>query len=255
MPTPKKLASWNVNGLRAVLAKGFRDYLKEEKPDVICLQEIKCTSEQVTYDLTGYEPFWNSAEKPGYSGTAIFTRVAPLKVTRGMKLPAHDGEGRVLTAEFDDYYLVNVYTPNAQRTLDRLDYRVNEWDVAFRTYVAKLAKKKPVVFCGDLNVAHKEIDLANPKSNQKNAGFTPEERASFDKLLAAGFVDTFREFEKGPGHYSWWSQRPGVRAKNIGWRLDYFVASEGLRDRLKASGIRSKVFGSDHCPVVLELKK
>jgi exodeoxyribonuclease-3 len=255
MPTPTKLVSWNVNGLRAVLAKGFRDYLADEKPDVICLQEIKCTSDQVTYDLTGYEPFWNSAAKPGYSGTALFTRRAPLAVTTGMQLPAHDGEGRVLTAEFAAFYLVNVYTPNAQRELTRLAYRVNEWDVAFRKYVVKLAKKKPVIFCGDLNVAHKEIDLANPKSNQKNAGFTPEERASFDQHLAAGFFDTFRAFEPGPGHYSWWSQRPGVRAKNIGWRLDYFIASESLRDRLKAARIRSKVMGSDHCPVVLELKK
>ena len=254
MASPKKLVSWNVNGLRSAVAKGFHDFVAAEKPDAVCVQETKCTPEDIELNLKGYEPFWNCADKKGYSGTALLTRVAPEDVRYGLGISAHDREGRVITAEFSDYFLVNVYTPNSQRTLDRLAYRTGEWDVAFRKHVVKLAKKKPVVFCGDLNVAHTEIDLANPKSNKRNAGFTQEERESFGKLLAAGFVDTFREFEKGPGHYTWWSQRPGVRAKNIGWRIDYFVVSEALRPRLKASTIRPKVLGSDHCPVVLELK-
>jgi exodeoxyribonuclease-3 len=202
----------------------------------------------------GYEPYWNAAVKKGYSGTVTFTKRKPLSVVLGIGLPNHDGEGRVVTTEFADFYLINVYQPNSQRGLTRLDYRVKEWDPAFLAYIRRLDKKKPVVFCGDLNVAHTEIDLANPKTNRRNAGFTEEERTSFSALLASGFVDTFREFEKGPGHYTWWSQMGDCRARNIGWRVDYFVASERLRPVLKGAFIQPKVFGSDHCPVGLELK-
>lgn len=253
MPSPRKLVSWNVNGLRAVLNKGFLDFFKAADADAVCLQETKCTPDQVEVGIKGYELLWNCAEKKGYSGTAVFTRVAPLDVRLGLGKRDHDTEGRVITVEYDDYYLVNVYTPNAQRTLERLPYR-QTWDAAFLAYVKGLEKKKPVVFCGDLNVAHQEIDLANPKSNKKNAGFTPEERAGFDAIVAAGFVDSFRHFEPGAGHYTWWSQRPGVRAKNIGWRIDYFVVSQALKPRMKAAKILPHVTGSDHCPVTLELK-
>lgn len=253
MPSPRKLVSWNVNGLRAVLNKGFLDFFAAADADAVCLQETKCTPDQVDLAPKGYELIWNCAEKKGYSGTAVFTRVAPWDVRLGIGKRHHDGEGRVITVEYDDYYLVNVYTPNAQRTLERLPYR-QQWDADFLRYLKGLEKKKPVVFCGDLNVAHKEIDLANPKSNKKNAGFTPEERAGFDALVAAGFVDTFRHFEPGAGHYTWWSQRPGVRAKNIGWRIDYFVVSQALKPRLRKAAIMPHVMGSDHCPVTLELK-
>ena len=248
------LVSWNVNGLRSALKKGFAGVITETAPDVVCLQEIKAMPEQVELSLDGYRAYWNPAERKGYSGTLILSRPEPLRVTHGLGIPAHDGEGRLITAEFDDFFLVNVYTPNAKRDLSRLDYRTREWDVDFLAHLKELEAAKPVVLCGDLNVAHKEIDLANPKANVRNAGFTIEERASFDALMAAGFIDTFREFTPEGGHYTWWSQRIGVREKNIGWRLDYFCVSASLRPRVRRSFIRPEVMGSDHCPVVMEFE-
>jgi exodeoxyribonuclease-3 len=249
-----KLISWNVNGLRAVLKKNFLEFLAHEKPDVLCLQETKCHPDQVEQLWpASYTTFWNSAEKKGYSGTAIFTKTRPLKVTPHLGIAEHDREGRVLTAEFADFFLVNVYTPNSKRELERLPYR-QVWDADFLRYLKKLEKKKPVIFCGDLNVAHTEIDLANPKTNKFTHGFTAEERAGFSAFVAAGFVDTFREFEKGGGHYSWWSQMSDARARNVGWRIDYFLISAALRPRLKRAAILPHVTGSDHCPVVIELK-
>lgn len=248
-----KLVSWNVNGLRAVLKKNFMDYLAAEQPDVLCLQETKCTPDQVEQLWpAGYSVYWNSAEKKGYSGTAIFTKNKPLKVTPHIGVDEHDKEGRVLTAEYADHFLVNVYVPNAKRELERLPYR-QVWDRDFLAYLKKLEKKKPVIFCGDLNVAHTEIDLANPKANVRNHGFTIEERNGFSAFVQAGFVDTFREFEKGGGHYSWWSPMGGARARNVGWRIDYFLISAALRPRLKKAYIQPKITGSDHCPVVIEL--
>ena len=248
-----KLISWNVNGLRAVLKKNFLEYLADEQPDVLCLQETKCTPDQVEAIWPpGYSVFWNSAVKKGYSGTAIFTKVPPLKVMPHIGITEHDNEGRVLTAEYKDFYLVNVYVPNSKRELTRLPYR-QQWDRDFLAYLKNLEKKKPVIWCGDLNVAHTEIDLANPKANVRNHGFTPEERAGFSACVAAGFVDTFREFERGGGHYSWWSPLSGARARNVGWRIDYFLISQSLRPRLKHAFIRPKIMGSDHCPVGIEL--
>ncbi len=249
-----KIISWNVNGLRAVLQKGFSDYLQKEDPDIICLQETK-----IDHSLTGNHAFdnypyvfWNCAEKKGYSGTAIISKIKPLDVTYGLAMDHHDKEGRVITAEFEKYYLVVVYTPNAQRGLLRLKYR-QEWDKDFLAFVKKLEKKKPVVFCGDLNVAHKEIDIANPKSNHMNPGFTDEERADFDNIIDAGYIDTFRVFNKEPDQYTWWSYMFNARAKNIGWRIDYFVVSEKLQSKLKSAFIRQEVHGSDHCPVGIEI--
>lgn len=249
-----KLISWNVNGLRAVLRKNFLDYLEQESPDVLCLQETKCGPDDVEQLWpASYTTYWNTAEKKGYSGTAIFTKTRPLAVTLGIGVAEHDREGRVLTGEFPDFWLVNAYVPNSQRELTRLAYR-QEWDAAFLRYLKKLERRKPVIFCGDFNVAHTEIDLANPKANVRNHGFTPEERAGFDALVGAGFVDTFREFEPGGGHYTWWSPIGGARARNIGWRLDYFLISAALRPRLKQAFIRAEVPGSDHCPVGVALK-
>jgi exodeoxyribonuclease-3 len=251
-----KLVSWNVNGIRAALKKGAMDYFAACGADVICLQETKAHPGDVQHVEwpRGYEAFWNSADKKGYSGTAVLTRVKPKSVTNGIGTAEHDREGRVLTAEFADFFLVNVYQPNSQRGLTRLDYRVKEWDGAFLAFLQQLENKgKLVIFCGDLNVAHTEIDLTNPKTNRRNAGFTDEERGNFSALLAKGFVDTFRAFEPGPGHYSWWSQMMNCRARNIGWRVDYFVASEKLRPALKRAWISPEVMGSDHCPVGLEL--
>ena len=249
-----KLISWNVNGLRAVLKKNFLEFLNAESPDILCLQETKCSPDQVEQlwpsTLTTY---WNSAEKKGYSGTAIFTKKRPLGVRYGIGVPEHDREGRVLTAEYEDFHLVNVYVPNSKRELTRLAYR-QQWDRDFLRYLKDLESSKPVIWCGDLNVAHTELDLANPKANVRNHGFTPEERAGFSAFVEAGFVDTFREFEKGGGHYTWWSQMMNCRARNIGWRVDYFVASEKLRPALKKAWISPEVMGSDHCPVGLELK-
>ena len=250
-----KLVSWNVNGIRAALRKGAMDYFTALKADVICLQEMKAHPGDVQHVTwpKGYEVFWNSADKKGYSGTAVITKVKPLSVTNHIGVKAHDAEGRVIAAEFPDFFLVNVYQPNSQRGLTRLGYRTQEWDPAFLAYLRKLGKKKPVIFCGDLNVAHTELDLTNPKTNRRNAGFTAEERERFSLVLASGFVDTFREFEKGPGHYTWWSQMMNCRARNIGWRVDYFVASEKLRPALKRAWISPEVMGSDHCPVGLEV--
>ncbi len=249
-----KLISWNVNGLRSVLRKTFLAYLEAELPDVLCLQETRCGPDDVEpLWPASYTSYWNCAEKKGYAGTALFTRVRPLAVTPGLGRPEHDREGRVLTAEFLDFYLVNVYVPNSQRALTRLAYR-QQWDRDFLRFLQQLERRKPVIVCGDLNVAHTELDLANPKANVGNHGFTPEERAGFDAFVRAGFVDTFREFEKGGGHYTWWSQMPGVRARNIGWRIDYFLISAALRPRLKSAFIRSEVLGSDHCPVGIEIE-
>ncbi|MFT5234543.1 MAG: exodeoxyribonuclease-3 [Candidatus Krumholzibacteriia bacterium] len=248
-----RIVSWNVNGLRACLKKGFAEYVMADGADVFCLQEVRALPEQVEMELPGYTMHWNPALKRGYSGTAIITKKTPINVFPGLGDADHDTEGRVLTAEFEDLFLVTVYTPNSQRDLKRLDYRENRWDKDFLKFIRRLEKKKPVVFCGDLNVAHTEIDLANPKSNRRNAGFTDEERAGLDNVVKAGFIDTFREFEKGPDHYSWWSNRPGVRERNVGWRLDYFFISEVLRARLKSAKILASVMGSDHCPVDIKL--
>ncbi|KAA3658597.1 MAG: exodeoxyribonuclease III [Calditrichaeota bacterium] len=249
-----KLISWNVNGIRAAINKGFTDIFKNENMDILCLQETKATPAQVDLDLNGYFAFWNSAEKKGYSGTAVFSKIEPLGVQNGMGIPEHDNEGRVITLEYEKFYLVNVYTPNSQRELMRLDYRQNQWDVAFLKHVKSLEKEKPVIFCGDLNVAHKEIDLANPKSNKRNAGFTDEERAGFDKIVNAGFIDTFREFNKDAGQYTWWTYRMNARARNVGWRIDYFCISSALRPNLKDAFIRSEVMGSDHCPIGITME-
>jgi exodeoxyribonuclease-3 len=250
------LISWNVNGIRAVLKRGFADFIAAENPDIVCLQETKATVDDVIVPeaLAGYTSFWNSAEKKGYSGTALFTKIKPAQVSFGIGIAEHDKEGRVITAEFADFFLVNVYVPNSKRELTRLPYR-QQWDCDLLAYLKKLEATKPVIWCGDLNVAHTEIDLARPKDNVKNHGFTPEERAGFDAFVAAGFLDTFREFEKAGGHYTWWSQMGTARARNIGWRIDYFLVSAALRSRLKAARIYPHVLGSDHCPVGIELKK
>jgi exodeoxyribonuclease-3 len=249
-----KFISCNVNGLRSVLRKNFLEYLDSEQPDVLCLQETKCTPDVVEqlWPVT-YTTYWNCAEKKGYSGIAIFTKQRPLKVVPHIGISDHDREGRVLTAEYDDFFLVNVYVPNSKRELTRLAYR-QTWDRDFLGYLKSLEKRKPVIFCGDLNVAHNEIDLANPKANVHHHGFTPEERAGFEAIIKAGFIDTFREFEKGGGHYSWWSPLTGARSRNIGWRIDYFLISAALRPRLKSAFIRPNIHGSDHCPVGIEIE-
>ncbi len=248
-----KLVSWNVNGLRACVNKGFLEYFNEVDADIFCLQETKLQEGQIQLDLAGYQQFWCCAVKKGYSGTAIFTKHKPLTVSYGIGTEVHDQEGRVITMEFEDFYLVNVYTPNAQRGLARLDYRM-EWELAFRNYLKQLETTKPVIFCGDLNVAHKEIDLKNPKSNRKNAGFTDEERGKMTELLGTGFVDTFRHFYPDKEDaYTWWSYMGGARDRNVGWRIDYFVVSEALKPSLKNAEIHCHVMGSDHCPVVLEI--
>lgn len=251
---PLRLLSWNVNGIRSVCEKGFLQWLEREDADVVCLQETKARPEQLSHiNWPGeYERFWNSAEKPGYSGTGIFTKQAPLSVSYGINHEAHDREGRVITAEYEAFYLVNVYVPNSKRDLSRLDYRQG-WDTDFLAYLKDLERSKPVVWCGDLNVAHTEIDLARPKGNEKNHGFTPEERAGFDGFVNAGFIDTFREFEKSGGHYTWWSTMGGARARNIGWRIDYFLISPALRPALKEAFIQPDVRGSDHCPLGIVL--
>ncbi|MCI8743627.1 MAG: exodeoxyribonuclease III [Lachnospiraceae bacterium] len=249
-----KMISWNVNGLRAVVGKGFLDIFREMDADIFCLQETKLSEGQIELDLPGYHQYWNYARKKGYSGTAIFTRQEPLAVTCGIGLEEHDQEGRVITAEYPGYYVVTCYTPNSQNELARLDYRMT-WEDAWLAYLKGLEKKKPVVFCGDLNVAHKEIDLKNPRTNRRNAGFTDEERDKFTRLLEAGFVDTFRYFYPDQeGIYSWWSYRFRAREKNAGWRIDYFCVSEALKDRLKGAAIHTGIMGSDHCPVELVLE-
>lgn len=248
-----KLLSWNVNGIRAVLKKGLVEFIQKNKPDILCLQETKAAPEQVELELPGYRQYWNSAEKKGYAGTVIFTKTEPLNVKNDMGIAEHDREGRVIAAEYADFFLVNVYTPNAKRDLSRLDYRI-KWDIDFLKYLKKLEKKKPVIFCGDLNVAHTEIDLTNPKANVGNHGFTPEERAGFGNIVKKGFVDTFREFQKEGGHYTWWSQIGNARSRNVGWRIDYFCISAALRPRLKEAFIMPEVMGSDHCPIGIVLK-
>lgn len=249
-----RFVSWNVNGLRACLTKGFMESFRDMDADVFCLQETKMQEGQAILDLPGYKQFWNSAEKKGYSGTAIFTRVEPIDVTYGIGIEEHDHEGRVITMEFEDYYLVTVYTPNSQKELARLAYRMT-WEDAFKDYVCGLDKKKPVIICGDLNVAHKEIDLKNPKTNHKNAGFTDDERQKFTELLQAGFTDTFRKvYPDVTGAYTWWSYLRKARANNAGWRIDYFLISNRLDDKIESATIYNEIFGSDHCPVGLELK-
>lgn len=248
-----KLISWNVNGLRACVTKGFMDYFEEADADVFCIQESKLQEGQISLELEGYHQYWNYAEKKGYSGTAVFTKEKPLSVAYGMEIEKHDQEGRVITLEFKDFFLVTVYTPNAQEGLARLDYRM-EWEDEFRGYLKKLEEQKPVIVCGDMNVAHQEIDLKNPKTNRKSAGFSDQEREKFGCLLNAGFIDTYRYLYPDKVEYSWWSYRFKAREKNAGWRIDYFLISEGLRDRLKDAKIHTSVMGSDHCPVELDLQ-
>ncbi len=249
-----KFISWNVNGIRACLTKGFMDFFNNEDADIFCLQETKVQAGQVELDLKGYHQYWNYAEKKGYSGTAVFTKQEPLSVRYGLGIEEHDKEGRVVTLEFPDFYFITVYTPNSKTELERLDYRM-VWEDEFRKYMKDLEKEKPVVVCGDLNVAHKEIDLKNPKTNRKNAGFTDEERNKFTELMDAGFIDTFRYFyPEQEGIYSWWSYRFKAREKNAGWRIDYFLTSASMKDRLVSAKIHTEILGSDHCPVELVIK-
>jgi exodeoxyribonuclease-3 len=262
-----KIYSWNVNGIRAVINKGaFQKFMAEHNPDILCLQETKAQQGQAEIDLPEFQEYWNSAEKKGYSGTAIFTKTIPLSVDYGLPLKiakqfglSNDGygdpnkEGRIVTAEYDDFYLVTVYTPNAKANLSRLDLRHKNWDPAFLTYLKILEQRKPVIFCGDLNVAHTEDDLANPKGNEKTHGFTPQEREGIQRIIDAGFVDSFRMFTEGNGHYTWWTHWANARARNIGWRIDYFLVSEVLKDRIVTADIHADVLGSDHCPISIEL--
>lgn len=249
-----KFISWNVNGIRACLQKGFLDFFKEQDADVFCIQESKVQAGQVELDLPGYEQYWNYADKKGYSGTAVFTKKKPLHVTYGIGIDEHDHEGRVITLEFEAYYLVTVYTPNSKQELERLAYR-QEWEDAFLGYLEGLRKNKPVIFCGDLNVAHKEIDLKNPKTNHRSAGFTDEEREKFSAVLEHGYIDTFRHFYPDMTDiYSWWSYRFKAREKNTGWRIDYFVVSNELEKQLLGAKIHTEVMGSDHCPVELQIE-
>ena len=248
-----KLISWNVNGLRAAVTKGFMESFNELDADIFCLQETKLQPDQISLELPGYEQYWNSAVKKGYSGTAVFTRIKPLSVTNGIGIEEHDQEGRVITAEYDNFYLVCCYTPNSQRELARLEYRMT-WEDAFRNYLLELDKKKPVILCGDLNVAHQEIDLKNPKTNRKNAGFSDEERAKMTELLGASFTDTFRHlYPDAIEEYSWWSYMGKARERNTGWRIDYFITSKRLDDKIQEAKIHQQIFGSDHCPVELDI--
>ena len=249
-----RLISWNVNGLRACVGKGFLDFFHEIRADAVCLQETKMQPDQLTLELEGYSQYWNSAVKKGYSGTAIFTKMTPVSVKNGMDIPEHDNEGRVIACEYENFYLVTVYTPNAQSELARLDYRMT-WDDAFREYLLELDAKKPVIVCGDMNVAHKEIDLKNPGPNRGSAGFTDEEREKFSKLLESGFTDTFRHLHPDlVGAYSWWSYRFKARQNNAGWRIDYFLVSDRIKDKIVTASILPEVVGSDHCPVMLEIE-
>ena len=249
-----KLISWNVNGIRACLTKGFEQFFKEADADIFCLQETKCQPDQVELEFEGYKSYWNSAEKKGYSGTAIFTKQEPLKVTYGIGIEEHDKEGRVITLEFEKFYMITIYTPNAKRELERLDYRMI-WEDEIRKYLLKLNETKPVIICGDLNVAHKEIDLKNPKTNHHSAGFTDEERNEMTKLLQTGFTDTFRYLHPNEENaYTWWSYMMKAREKNIGWRIDYFITSSSIKEKIKTSKIHSDIMGSDHCPIELEIE-
>ncbi len=250
-----KLISWNVNGIRAAMDKGFRQYVETDQPDVVCLQEVKAEREQVKLewaDELNYHQIWNSAQKRGYSGTSIWCKLKPEKVSLGIGVDDHDGEGRVITATFEEFHVVTVYTPNSQRGLARLDYR-KRWDCDFLDYVKKLNRRKPVIFCGDVNCAHQEIDLANPKANRMNAGFSDEERQGLDRIVEAGFVDSFRHFDPSPAKYSWWTYRSGARERNIGWRLDYFWVAQKLMPRVTGASIRHDIHGSDHCPIELTI--
>jgi exodeoxyribonuclease-3 len=248
-----KILSWNVNGIRAALKVGFLDFIDKEKPDILCIQETKAQEEQVQIELPGYFQYWSSADKKGYSGTAFFTKKKPLAITFGLGMDEHDAEGRLITAEYSDFFLVNVYTPNSQHELARLDYKL-QWNKDFLAFITALDKKKPVIFCGDLNCAHEEIDIKNPKENRKNAGFTDEERGDFTKILNAGFIDTFRSLHPKEVAYSWWSYRFNARARNIGWRIDYFIISKRLSTSLKTAFIMQNIKGSDHCPVGITLQ-
>ena len=249
-----KLISWNVNGIRACINKGFKDFFNEIDADIFCIQETKCQKDQIDLEFKGYTSYWNSAEKKGYSGTAIFTKQKPISVTYGIGIEEHDKEGRVITLEFEKFYMINIYTPNSKRELERLEYR-QIWEDEIRKYMLKLNENKPVIMCGDLNVAHKEIDLKNPKTNRHNAGFTDEERNKMTELLDAGFVDTFRVlYPEKENAYSWWSYMGHAREKNVGWRIDYFIVSKSIEDKIKEATIYSEILGSDHCPVGLEIK-
>lgn len=249
-----KLISWNVNGIRACVQKGFLEYFHNIDADIFCIQESKMQAGQLDLSLEGYKQYWNYAERKGYSGTAIFTKQEPLSVSYGLGIEKHDKEGRVITLEYENFYMITVYTPNSQNELARLDYRM-EWEDAFRTYLNQLDEKKPVIVCGDMNVAHNEIDLKNPKTNHRNAGFTDEERGKFTELLNAGFTDTFRYFYPDRKDiYSWWSYRFRAREKNTGWRIDYFLTSNRLQNKLKGASIHTEIFGSDHCPVELDIE-
>ena len=248
-----KLISWNVNGIRACLNKGFSDFFKEVNADIFCLQETKCQPEQINLEFEGYTSYWNSAERKVYSGTAIFTKKQPVNVTYGIGIEEHDKEGRIITLEFENFYLVTNYTPNAKRELERLDYRM-VWEDEIRKYLLELNKKKPVIMCGDLNVAHEEIDLKNPKTNKGNAGFTNEEREKMTELLNAGFIDSYRYLYPEKIEYSWWSYMGHAREKNVGWRIDYFIVSNDFRENIKDATIYTEILGSDHCPVGLEIK-
>ena len=248
-----KLISWNVNGIRACVNKGFEEFFKKIDADIFCIQETKCQPEQIDLEFDGYKSYWNSAEKKGYSGTAIYTKIEPVNVKYGIGIEEHDKEGRVITLEFKDFYMVDIYTPNSKRELERLDYR-QVWEDAMREYLLKLDKKKPVIMCGDLNVAHNEIDLANPKTNTQNAGFTIEERTKMTELLDAGFTDSYRYlYPEKEGKYTWWSYMRKSREKNIGWRIDYFIVSDRIKEKIKEASIYDDVLGSDHCPIGLEI--
>lgn len=248
-----KLISWNVNGIRACINKGFKDFFNEIDADIFCIQETKCQKDQIDLEFEGYTSYWNSAEKKGYSGTAIFTKQKPISVTYGIGIEEHDKEGRVITLEFEKFYMINIYTPNSKRELERLEYR-QIWEDEIRKYMLKLNENKPVIMCGDLNVAHKEIDLKNPKTNRHNAGFTDEERNKMTELLDAGFVDTFRVlYPDKENAYSWWSYMGHAREKNVGWRIDYFIVSKSIEKCIKEAKIHSEILGSDHCPVELEI--
>ena len=248
-----KLISWNVNGIRACLNKGFSDFFKEVNADIFCLQETKCQPEQINLEFEGYTSYWNSAERKGYSGTAIFTKKQPVNVTYGIGIEEHDKEGRIITLEFENFYLVTNYTPNAKRELERLDYRM-VWEDEIRKYLLELNKKKPVIMCGDLNVAHEEIDLKNPKTNKGNAGFTNEERGKMTELLNSGFIDSYRYLYPEKTEYSWWSYMGRAREKNVGWRIDYFIVSNDFKEKIKNATIYTEILGSDHCPVGLEIE-
>lgn len=249
-----KLISWNVNGIRACVNKGFKDFFNKIDADIFCIQETKCQKDQIDLEFDGYTSFWNSAEKKGYSGTAIFTKQKPITVKYGIGIPEHDKEGRVITLEFESFYMVNIYTPNSKRELERLDYR-QIWEDEIRKYLLNLNKTKPVIMCGDLNVAHKEIDLKNPKTNKGNAGFTYEERNKLSELLDAGFTDSFRQlYPDKENEYSWWSYMGHAREKNIGWRIDYFIVSNNIANKISDASIHQDIFGSDHCPVELDIE-